>query len=69
MQNVTVGYRLNTSQFNNLRIYLSADNLFNLTDYKGYDPEVNTDTGYALGVDYTNYPKARTFTVGINVGF
>ena len=68
LQNLTVGYTFDTAQFKNLRLYLSADNLFILTKYKGYDPEVNTFTGYALGIDYTNYPKARTFTLGISVG-
>ncbi|MEE9166679.1 MAG: TonB-dependent receptor [Candidatus Neomarinimicrobiota bacterium] len=69
LQNVTIGYTLSTESFRKLRLYLSADNLFILTDYEGFDPEVNTYTGLALGVDYTNYPKARTFTLGLNVGF
>ncbi|MBN4080802.1 TonB-dependent receptor [Caldithrix abyssi] len=68
LQNITVGYTFDSAQFKNLRIYLSGDNLFNITSYKGYDPEVNTLSGYALGLDYTNYPKARTFTLGINLG-
>ena len=68
VQNLTVGYTFDSAQFKYLRLYLSADNLFILTKYKGYDPEVNTFTGYALGIDYTNYPKARTFTLGISVG-
>ncbi len=72
LQNVTVGYSFDTAWFRTLRVYLSADNLFVLTDYTGYDPEVNT---YAemrgvstMGMDYTNYPRARTFTVGLNIG-
>jgi len=72
LQNVTLGYNFNNSFFRNLRVYLSADNLFLLTGYSGLDPEVNTfagETGPAsLGIDYTNYPRARVFTVGMNIG-
>jgi iron complex outermembrane receptor protein len=60
---------LNTGQFKNLRVYLSADNLLTLTDYTGFDPEVSTVSGLSEGIDYTNYPKAKTISVGINVGF
>lgn len=68
LQNATVGYSFTTGSFKNVRVYLSADNLFVLTKYSGYDPEVSTFTGYALGVDYTNYPKTRTFTLGLSLG-
>lgn len=76
LQNVTVGYTFPTGWLRNLRSlrgYISADNLFVITDYKGYDPEVNNiavqNGVYALGIDYANYPRARTFTFGFNVGF
>ncbi|MCH8838500.1 MAG: hypothetical protein IIA60_12005, partial [Candidatus Marinimicrobia bacterium] len=68
LQNITLGYTFNTDRVNKLRVYLSADNLLLLTKYKGYDPEVNTFIGQAIGIDYTNYPKARTITVGLNIG-
>ncbi len=71
LQNLTLGYTFKTEFFRNLRLYFSADNLFVITDYSGYDPEINTftDDGItALGLDYTNVPKARTFTLGLNVG-
>ena len=44
-------------------LFLSANNLFTLTGYKGYDPEV------ASGVDAGAYPTARTYTVGANISF
>jgi TonB-dependent starch-binding outer membrane protein SusC len=54
----------------NTRMYLSADNLFVLTDYSGYDPEVHTENGLATrGLDYLTYPRPRTFTIGVQVGF
>ncbi len=68
LQNVTLGYRLNTARFKNLRLYVSADNLITLTDYSGYDPEVSTIMGLSEGVDYTSYPKAKTISFGINLG-
>ncbi len=71
LQNITLGYTFNTDRFNKLRLYVSADNLFVLTSYSGYDPEVNTFASGrvpSMGIDYTNYPRARTFTVGLNIG-
>ena len=76
LQNVTLGYTFPTSWFRSLRSlrgYISADNLFVITDYKGYDPEVNNvavfNGVFALGIDYANYPRARTFSFGVNLGF
>lgn len=62
------------------RIYATAGNLFTITGYSGIDPEVNADpeksTTYAntgnyplLGMDYGTYPRARTFTFGVNIAF
>ncbi len=70
LQNVTLGYTFDTAFFRNLRVYISADNLLLLTDYQGLDPEVNTFTEGvpSLGIDYTNYPRARTFSLGLNIG-
>ncbi|MGH7451431.1 MAG: SusC/RagA family TonB-linked outer membrane protein, partial [bacterium] len=81
LQNVTLGYTFPTGWLKNLRslrAYLSADNLFIITDYQGYDPEVNNfafdpnDPSArvpSLGIDYANYPRARIFTFGFNLGF
>ncbi len=76
LQNVTLGYTFPSGWLKNLRSLrgsISADNLFVITDYKGYDPEVNNVATFngvpALGIDYANYPRARTFTFGFNLGF
>jgi len=57
----------------NLRVYVSGSNLFVLTKYTGYDPDVSSSADMngvrALGIDITNYPKARTFLFGLNVTF
>ena len=55
--------KLPKMNISNLRIYLTGSNLFTITGYKGYDPEVGG------GVDYGNYPQSRTFTFGLNATF
>lgn len=72
--NITVGYNFKlkglTSKGQNMRVYLSGDNLLMVSDYKGYDPEVHAAAGLAArGVDYLAYPRARTFTTGVRIGF
>ncbi|MEM9858265.1 MAG: TonB-dependent receptor [Bacteroidota bacterium] len=76
LQIVTLGYIINTEKIpfiNSARVYATGQNLFVLTDYTGFDPEVNTDKNVngvpSLGVDYTSYPRARTFLVGVNLTF
>lgn len=76
VKNVTLGYALPKTLFGklkveNARIYVSGQNLFTLTDYEGYDPEVNATFtgGVNLGHDFYTPPQARTITFGINVGF
>lgn len=68
LKNLQIGYTLPNSVLegtfvNNCRFYLSANNLLTFTSYTGYDPEVGS------GVDYGNYPQARTMSVGVNVNF
>ena len=53
-----------------IRVYAAADNLFVITDYSGYDPEVNTNSSaLTRGLDYCSYPRARTFTFGLDLKF
>lgn len=83
LDNLTLGYTLpNASAYGlrRARIYGTVQNVFVITPYDGYDPEVNTNvTGRGLGfrnvarptrgVDYTSYPRPRTFTLGVELGF
>ncbi|MGB3851297.1 MAG: TonB-dependent receptor [Tunicatimonas sp.] len=77
LRNVQVGYTfplttMGVSWLRKLKIYASAQNLLTLTDYTGYDPEINTQGGGSdlrLGLDLSGYPSARTYTFGINLGF
>lgn len=68
LKNTQLGYTIpkNITQkilVDRCRVYLSASNLLTFTKYTGYDPEVGS------GVDFGNYPQARTFLVGINLNF
>jgi TonB-dependent starch-binding outer membrane protein SusC len=76
LSNLTLGYTINTGTINWLnsaRIYITGNNLLVLTGYSGYDPEANVDANFnnvpSLGIDYTSYPKPRTFTLGLNLQF
>lgn len=62
---------LKKAYISNLRVYFSGGNLFCWTNYSGYDPEVDSrrDTPLTPGVDYSAYPKSRTYNVGLNLTF
>ena len=72
LSSLTLGYTLTSllPQVRRARVYVKGSNLFVLTPYDGYDPEVKTDNAGALptkGVDYLNYPRPRTFTLGVSI--
>ena len=70
--NATISYRVgNVGKFvKGLNVYLSGSNLFVISNYTGFDPEVNIDKNIggipSLGVDYIGYPTARSVTIGLN---
>lgn len=73
LQTLSLGYTfpnrwLQKAKVSNLRLYLQGSNLFTLTNYTGYNPEVNKRASDALtpGEDYCSYPVPRTFTVGLS---
>lgn len=75
LDNMTLGYTFQVAPkvIKSARVYATAQNLFVLTKYKGFDPEVNNNSGdkgvKSIGIDYCSYPHARTFVLGINVNF
>lgn len=77
LKNLTLGYTLPVDfvdrlNLRNVRVYFTGLNLLTFTDYKGWDPEVNTDFtagNITLGTDFYAAPQARTYTFGINIGF
>ena len=72
LANATLSYRIGNlgKAIKNLNISLTGQNLFIITSYTGFDPEVNTDASFdgipSLGVEYVPYPSARTILLGIN---
>ena len=72
MANASIGYRFGNIGKNvrNLYVSLTGQNLFVITKYTGFDPEVNTDGGFngipSLGIEYIPYPSARTFLFSVN---
>ena len=66
LKNLTLGYNFNTlsNKLNHAKIFISADNLFTITDYTGIDPEV----GYN-GLDNGRYPLSKVYSIGLNLQF
>lgn len=76
LKSVTIGYTLPTDiakklSLSKIRVYASTQNLFTITSYKGLDPEIGAQGGYATqtGVDNGTYPSSKYVTVGLNVTF
>ena len=76
LQSVTLGYTLpedltQKAHIRRARVYVTGTNLFCLTKYSGYDPEVDTRRATPLtpGVDYSAYPKSIGFVAGLNLTF
>ena len=79
LNTLTVGYTfpktwMKKVGIQNARVYFTGNNLFCLNGYSGIDPDVNTGHGGSNGFptpsyDYQSYPKARTYTFGVNLTF
>lgn len=74
LQNVQLGYSISPETaerwgLNKLRFYISASNLFTLTEYSGYDPTASTGEPIGGGIDYGFYPNPRTYLIGMNLNF
>ncbi|WP_185967782.1 SusC/RagA family TonB-linked outer membrane protein [Formosa sediminum] len=75
IKNISLGYNLpelllSKLQVSSARFYISGQNLFTFTNYKGVDPEVSySNSSSNLGLDYGSYPNVKSYTVGLNIGF
>jgi hypothetical protein len=77
LQEITLGYRLpaafaGSMGFANARVYVRGHNVFTMTKYSGYNPDVNSNGSTArisLGTDFYAYPLARTISFGIQAGW
>jgi hypothetical protein len=76
LKTMTLGYTLPKNvvskvKLQKVRLFMNAYNLFLITKYKGWDPEVNSDYqsgNINLGVDFYSAPQPRTITFGVNIG-
>jgi iron complex outermembrane receptor protein len=79
LNNATLGYNVSSNKiglgdaFQNIRLSITGQNLFVITDYTGFDPEVNTGSTSGgistFGIDRFTYPRARTFMINLNLVF
>jgi len=78
LKNVIIGYTIPQNTLRSItkgavtsfRFYISSQNLLTFTGYKGWDPEIGSkNTTLTNGIDYGQYPSARSFQVGLQVGF
>lgn len=76
LNNLSLGYSLPSSLISKVRMtrcrfYVTGNNLHIWTKYSGYDPEVSTNRNTPLtpGVDYSSFPRSRSYTVGVDISF
>ena len=74
LKNISLSYTLHEAVLKGMsaKIFVTATNLFTITNYKGLDPEsssVSSATDVNLGIDYGSYPNSKSVTVGVNVNF
>ena len=72
MSNLTISYNIGdiAKTFNGTNVYITGQNLFLITKYSGFDPEVNIDRNIngipSFGIDFARYPSSRSIILGIN---
>ena len=71
LNNVNIGYDIPVKAISKLHIYVSLSNLFTITNYTGFDPNVTSfmSNGNIQGVDWNPFPYTRSFLLGLNVNF
>jgi TonB-linked SusC/RagA family outer membrane protein len=75
LQNAQIGFTfpsralMATKVFHSIHVYVSGQNLFTITKYKGYDPDIISDGLFSRGFDYGSFPNPRTISFGLQVGF
>lgn len=73
LKNLSLAYQFNLKKvkwIKSLKVFATASNVFTITNYSGYDPEVSiTKSALSPNVDYAAYPSCRTYSLGFNVNF
>ena len=73
-RDINIGYNLPVSLLRStglagVRIYCNLQNMFTITNYSGFNPEVNGSSLATRGLDNGSYPNAKTYRIGFNVNF
>ena len=72
MSNLTISYTIGdiAKTFKGMNVHITGQNVFLITKYSGFDPEVNINRNIngipSFGIDFTRYPSSRTIILGIN---
>ena len=73
LKSVTLGYNFKNpfKGVSKLNVYATGQNLYTITDYSGFDPEVNAfaSSNGISGIDYGTYPQVRTIVLGLKANF
>ncbi|UJH68562.1 TonB-dependent receptor [Allomuricauda sp. SCSIO 65647] len=72
LKNVQLSYNVpvnNVNFLNSLKLYVTGQNLFTITDYSGFDPEANSFGSQNVRIDYSSYPLATTYLLGLTANF
>jgi hypothetical protein len=77
LKTISLGYslpsgilkKISNNSLSNLRFYLTAQNLFTITSYPGFDPEINSGSNLAQGIDTGQYPQSRLYMFGAQINF
>jgi len=74
LENVQIGYTFPMNFLDKIgadvwRFYISAENVYTLTNYSGADPEIGAMSSFDIGIDRGVYPLARTFRLGTSITF
>jgi hypothetical protein len=74
LKNIQIGYSIPAPLLKRIkvasaRVYVAADNLFTITKYEGFDPEIPGLGGYSFGLDVGTYPQPRTLRAGLTLNF
>jgi TonB-linked SusC/RagA family outer membrane protein len=69
LRTLRLSYAIPVKKIRSLSLFATGQNLFTLTNYRGYDPDVNTFGNSEIRADYSTYPLSRIYTIGLNVGF
>jgi TonB-dependent starch-binding outer membrane protein SusC len=77
LKTVSLGYslpsgflkKISNNSLSNLRFYFTAQNLFTITSYPGFDPEINSGSNLAQGIDTGQYPQSKLYMFGAQINF